>query len=73
MDSKDVPCADCGKKYHWYVMDFDHVRGKKFFPLSQSSVGGRSIETIKREIAKCDIVCTNCHRMRTYNRNGGKF
>lgn len=66
--SKDFPCKDCGKKYHWYVMDFDHIIGKKSFSLSQSSVGGRSIETVKKEIAKCEVVCTNCHRMRTYNR-----
>ncbi len=66
--SKDVPCKDCGQKYHWYVMDLDHVRGQKKFPVSRSSVGGRSMETIEKEIAKCEVVCANCHRMRTYNR-----
>ena len=39
---KDKPCADCGIKYPYYVMDFDHVRGDKktavsaIFPLSSA-------------------------------------
>lgn len=65
---KTVPCMDCGNSYHPYVMDFDHVRGEKKFNLSKA--GNRfSRETILEEAAKCDIVCSNCHRMRTLSRS----
>ena len=63
---KDVPCMDCGKRYDFWIMQFDHVRGEKLFDLSQAS--GRAIQKVKDEIAKCDIVCSNCHDDRTYKR-----
>lgn len=65
---KNKPCLDCGKSYPYYVMDFDHVRGKKKFLLSVSASKSRSIESLKTEIAKCDVVCSNCHRIRTFTR-----
>lgn len=64
--AKDCPCADCGKSYPPYVMEFDHVRGEKKFILS--AVGTRSKQAILDEIAKCDPVCANCHRERTHQR-----
>lgn len=70
---ENVPCADCGEKYPWYVMDFDHVRGKKQFNLSIVGSMICSLEKIDREMAKCDIVCANCHRQRTFNRRQGNF
>jgi hypothetical protein len=65
---KSVPCADCGVQYSSYVMDFDHVRGKKLFDISTivHSTKGTE-EKIRAEAAKCDIVCSNCHRKRTYD------
>ena len=67
IEKKDKkPCSDCGKRYPWYVMDFDHVRGKKLFVMS--TAGTRSKESVLKEIAKCDLVCSNCHRARTYRR-----
>lgn len=59
---------DCQKVYPWYVMDFDHVRGQKKFNLSQAAAKCYAIPTIEAEIAKCEIVCSNCHRERTYSR-----
>ena len=64
--AKQVPCADCRRKYPHYVMDFDHVRGEKSFSLN--TAGTRSLEAVRKEIEKCDIVCANCHRKRTYKR-----
>jgi len=50
-------------------MDFDHVRGKKLFELSVTAIlNARSMEAIEAEAAKCDIVCSNCHRIRTFTR-----
>lgn len=63
--AKDVPCADCGKRYPPYVMDFDHVRGEKVANLSKM-VTNSSESAIRAEIAKCDVVCANCHRKRTF-------
>ena len=65
--AKDQPCADCGRSYPYYVMDFDHVRGTKRFNLS-TGAQRFSFENILAEIAKCDVVCANCHRSRTFTR-----
>lgn len=63
---KSQPCSDCGISYPSYVMDFDH-RGDKDFEISGSSRTG-SLRKILSEIAKCDLVCANCHRIRTHRR-----
>jgi len=66
-DLKRVPCADCGGTFHPYVMDFDHREGTlKRFNVSAAIPLGLSIETVMEEAAKCDVVCSNCHRMRTF-------
>ena len=65
-DAKSVPCMDCGESYPHYVMDLDHVRGEKRFMLSQAY--SQSTEDVLNELAKCDVVCSNCHRIRTFNR-----
>lgn len=56
-------CADCGDK-RWQVLEFDHVRGTKLCNIS-SMYSCRSIDSIRREIEKCDVRCANCHRMKT--------
>lgn len=66
---KDVPCKDCRKKYPSYVMDFDHIDGNlKLGNVASMITRNLSLENIKNEIEKCDILCANCHRIRTYNR-----
>jgi hypothetical protein len=64
--TKAQPCADCKKSYPTYVMDFDHVRGVKRFNIGHGRKLGLNIERLRDEIAKCDVVCANCHRERTY-------
>lgn len=62
--AKDVPCTDCGLRFPTVCMDFDHLRDKKF--NLQKAVRDRlSLETVQREIDKCEVVCSNCHRIRT--------
>ncbi len=63
---KTGPCADCSITYPHYVMEFDHVRGEKRFVLARYK--SKSLETVKTEIAKCDLVCSNCHAKRTFLR-----
>lgn len=60
------PCTDCGINYPYYVMDFDHLEDKQN-TVSILSATGR-IGALKKEISKCEIVCSNCHRIRTHNR-----
>lgn len=66
--AKDCPCQDCGYSYPHYVMDFDHVRGEKLLNIGQASQKNLAPKRIIDEIAKCDIVCSNCHRERTAQR-----
>jgi hypothetical protein len=67
--AKDKPCLDCGRKFPRVAMDFDHVRGEKKRGIAQMVNGAWSIETLLAEIAKCELVCANCHRVRTALRN----
>lgn len=62
------PCADCGETYHFSQMDFDHINGRKKHNLARYANSAVSISTIKNEIKKCEIVCANCHRYRTWLR-----
>lgn len=64
---KNKPCVDCGKQYPHYVMDFDHLRDKEF-GLSKTLNYCWGKERVLREISKCELVCANCHRERTYKR-----
>lgn len=63
---KANPCTDCGRTFHPVGMDFDHVRGEKITQISDMWSWGR--ERVGEEIAKCDLVCANCHRIRTQTR-----
>lgn len=62
-----APCADCGQKFHPVCMDFDHVRGTKVKCVGALTAGS-SMKTLMDEIAKCELVCANCHRLRTWKR-----
>jgi hypothetical protein len=64
--AKDRPCADCGVKYPPYVMQFDHL-SDKHFAIGSAHATGQSVEQLLDEIQKCDVVCANCHAVRTYN------
>lgn len=66
---KNKPCVDCKVSYPFYVMDFDHRDGEsKSFNVGDMHRLSASKKRIDEEIAKCDLVCANCHRIRTYNR-----
>jgi len=65
---KSVPCTDCKICYPPYVMDFDHVKGEKLFNIGDARSRLFSFQGLVEEIEKCEVVCSNCHRIRTYNR-----
>lgn len=60
-------CFDCRKQYPWYVYDFDHRPGThKRYSVSSMPTKNPSIKAIVEEMNKCDLVCSNCHRLRTF-------
>lgn len=62
------PCADCGCVFPHYVMDFDHVRGEKVSNVACLTNRNVARKQVWDEIEKCDLVCANCHRFRTFRR-----
>ena len=60
-------CVDCGESDP-VVLEFDHLGEKKF--AVATGVRGRNWQTVLDEIAKCEVVCANCHRRRTAISNG---
>ena len=72
IELKSNPCADCGNSFPICCMDFDHRLGT----LKEYNVGSMfahhySRELIEIELEKCDLVCSNCHRIRTRDRRTG--
>jgi hypothetical protein len=62
---KTAPCMDCGQRFHPVAMTFDHRPG---------TTKVRDLATLARrgctglfyaELKKCDLVCANCHAIRT--------
>lgn len=64
---KKVPCTDCGNSFPTVCMDFDHVNDDKIEDVCTLAQRG-NIKGALAEAAKCEIVCSNCHRIRTANR-----
>lgn len=61
-------CADCGYSANPVALDFDHREGEtKSFPIA-SKISSFRLDRLWAEIAKCDVVCANCHRIRTHDR-----
>ena len=64
---KSRPCMDCGGTFPACAMDYDHRNPtEKSFDISMTMT--RSWDVILAEIQKCDVVCANCHRIRTFLR-----
>lgn len=68
---KEAPCTDCGGKFPSVCMDFDHVHGEKRFNVSEG-VNFKSFDVLVAELAKCELVCANCHRLRSQSRLADK-
>lgn len=61
-------CADCGYRSHPAALDFDHLPGaKKIATLARLSWIA-NMAAIREEVLKCEVVCANCHRIRTVER-----
>jgi hypothetical protein len=68
-----LSCSKCGFQ-HPAVIDFHHKDPKqKDFTIGSELYNGKSVEEIKKEIDKCDILCANCHRILHWEENEKKF
>lgn len=56
-------CADCGYKQHHAALEFDHIENKSF-----NVCNATSITAATKEIKKCEVRCSNCHKIITFNR-----
>ncbi|MEM6997967.1 MAG: hypothetical protein AAF413_03605 [Patescibacteria group bacterium] len=63
---ESTPCTDCGQHYPHFVMDYDHLENKRASVSSLLNRGGP--RKVMEEIKKCELVCANCHRIRTHSR-----
>jgi hypothetical protein len=61
-------CFDCRNKFPHYVLEFDHRPGEKKIDVVYRVLKNYGAEMAWLEVAKCDIVCSNCHKVRTYAR-----
>ncbi len=62
-------CVDCGQA-DIRCLEFDHVRGDKAASITRMINGATSWKAIEAEIAKCEVRCVNCHRIKTNERGG---
>ena len=66
---REVPCVDCGESFPPYMMDFDHRDPTTKVGNVTWMAGKAASRRVLAEAAKCDIVCANCHRLRTIKRS----
>jgi hypothetical protein len=59
-------CQDCKHVYPLCVYEFDHLKDKSFVVGTEMLL--HTIEELKIEVDKCDLVCSNCHQIRTQER-----
>jgi hypothetical protein len=63
---KSLCCEDCGEST-WYCLDFHHLDpSKKDIALARVTRQGWGKSRILEEIAKCVVICSNCHRKRHF-------
>ncbi len=61
-------CTDCGGVFPPEAMQWDHLPGTTKLGTISKSMRGRQPKLIFEELAKCELVCANCHAIRTYRR-----
>jgi hypothetical protein len=72
IELKSRHCVDCNTKFPVCCMDFDHRKGTiKEYNVGSMFAHHYSRELIEIELGKCDLVCANCHRIRTQKRKLG--
>lgn len=63
--AKNMPCVVCGQQFHPCAMDFHHKNeDEKSREVSRLVGMGCSQDRLIKEIAKCEVLCAVCHRIR---------
>jgi transposase len=65
---ENIGCVDCKEMYPHYVLEFDHLPQYEKLGIVTNIARRYSWEKALEEVKKCDIVCANCHNIRTWNR-----
>jgi hypothetical protein len=65
-------CSDCRNRFPHYVLEFDHRPGEQKIDNVTRVLKNYGADMAWKEVAKCDIVCSNCHKIRTYIRENGR-
>ena len=61
-------CTDCKKKFTHYILEFDHLPGYEKLGGIYKVFKKYGLSIALEEIKKCEVVCANCHKTRTYKR-----
>lgn len=69
---RGVPCADCGGTFAGPVMHWDHLPGQPKVKAVSTLARERSRDVTLSEMQKCELVCANCHAIRTTRRRREK-
>src|SRR5947199_99032 len=64
-------CADCGGSFPPEAMQWGHLPGSIKLGVISKGIGYRRPKLVFEELAKCELVCANCHAIRTYKRLSG--
>ena len=69
---KTLKCINCGNN-DFRVLEFDHLDpNQKDFSVGEGLKLGYSFDRILNEIEKCQVLCANCHRIKTFEEGLGK-
>lgn len=60
-----VGCAFCGYKKHYAALEFDHIKPDEKLGTISQAYKGWGMKKLKDEIRKCQVLCANCHRVKT--------
>ena len=63
---REKKCEAC-REDHPSALDFHHI-GNKSHLVSVMANSGYSIKSIMKEVAKCKLLCANCHRLEHYRK-----
>ena len=68
---KTLKCVECGND-DFRVLEFDHLNETtKLFAIGEGMKLGYAFSKIEEEIKKCQVLCANCHRIKTYEKGLG--
>jgi hypothetical protein len=62
-------CKLCGYKTHPVALELNHINPQtKEFSIAKR-LASVSMDRLKKELAKCEVLCANCHQIHTYENN----